>query len=81
MIKPEPVKDMIARISSLSEQELDILLATLTSYSEEQDRQHREINHSLDKVIRSVKHQLWCWAAAIVVSTFVIVETIINLIH
>jgi hypothetical protein len=64
----------------MNKQQLDISMAMLDAYSEERRRQHAEINRSLDKAIRSLKHQLWCWAAVIVVSTFIIVETVISLI-
>jgi len=64
----------------MNKQQLDVAMAMLDAHAEERRRQHAEINSSLDKVIRSVKHQLWCWAAVIVVSTFIIVETVISLI-
>jgi hypothetical protein len=65
----------------MTKEQLDVAMAMLDAHAEERRRQHAEINHSLDRAITSVKHQLWCWAAIIVVSTFVIVETLINLIH
>lgn len=64
----------------MNKEQLDISMAMLDAYAEERRRQHAEINASLDKVIASVKHQLWCWTAIIVVSTFVIVETVVSLL-
>jgi len=64
----------------MNKEQLDVSMAMLDAYAEERRRQHAEINRSLDKAIRSVKHQLWAWAAIIVVSTFVIVESVLSLI-
>ena len=64
----------------MNKEQLDVAMAMLDAHAEERRRQHAEINHSLDKAIRSVKHQLWCWTAIIVVSTFIIVETVVSLI-
>ena len=64
----------------MNKEQLDVAMAMLDAHAEERRRQHAEINHSLDKAIRSVKHQLWCWTAIIVVSTFIIVETVVSLL-
>jgi hypothetical protein len=64
----------------MTKEQLDISMAMLDAYAEERRRQHAILNASLDKAIRNVKVQLWCWAAVIVVSTFIIVETVISLI-
>ena len=64
----------------MNKEQLDVAMAMLDAHAEERRRQHAILNASLDKAIRSVKHQLWCWAGVIVVSTFVIVETVISLL-
>lgn len=64
----------------MNKEQLDMALSMLDAHAEERRRQHAIINASLDKAIKRVKVQLWCWAAVIVVSTLVIVETVISLI-
>jgi hypothetical protein len=65
----------------MNKEQLEIAMAMLDAHAEERRRQHAEINHSLDRAIKSVKVQLWIWAAVIVCSTAVIVETAFNLIN
>jgi hypothetical protein len=65
----------------MTKEQLETAMAMLDAHSEEHRRQHAEINHSLDKAIRNVKHQLWMWALFTVISIFVIVETVLNLIN
>jgi hypothetical protein len=64
----------------MNKEQLETAMAMLDAHAEERRRQHSILNASLDKAIRNVKVQLWCWAAVIVVSTLVIVETVISLL-
>jgi hypothetical protein len=65
----------------MTKEQLEISMAMLDAHAEERRRQHAELNHSLDKAIKRVKIQLWIWAAVIVLSTAVIVETAFSLIN
>jgi hypothetical protein len=64
----------------MNKEQLDVAMAMLDAHAEERRRQHSKIISSLDKDIKHLKIQLWCWAAIIVISTFSIVETVISLI-
>ena len=65
----------------MTKEQLDVAMAMLDAHAEERRRQHAEINTNLNKAIKRHKLELCVWECIIVISIFMIVETVLSLVY